>query len=76
MQTFANQPHVASYYAATANDTTRHAPLAGTIDADVCVIGAGLLACPPRSISPSAAIRSPCSKRRESDGRRAATAAS
>ncbi|KVO23978.1 FAD-dependent oxidoreductase [Burkholderia ubonensis] len=42
MQTFVNQPHVASYYAATANDTTRHAPLAGATDADVCVIGAGL----------------------------------
>ena len=42
MQTFANQPHVASYYAASANDTTRHAPLAGATDADVCVIGAGL----------------------------------
>ncbi|RQR57885.1 FAD-binding oxidoreductase [Burkholderia sp. Bp9126] len=42
MQTFANQPHAASYYAATINDTTRHAPLAGAADADVCVIGAGL----------------------------------
>ncbi|MBU9183983.1 FAD-binding oxidoreductase [Burkholderia multivorans] len=42
MQTFANQPHTASYYAATANDVTRHAPLDGATDADVCVIGAGL----------------------------------
>ncbi|RQS64192.1 FAD-binding oxidoreductase [Burkholderia sp. Bp8963] len=42
MQTFANQPHAASYYAATVNDTTRHPPLAGATDADVCVIGAGL----------------------------------
>ena len=42
MLTFANQPHAASYYAATANDATRHPPLAGTVDADVCVVGAGL----------------------------------
>ncbi|HDR9471130.1 NAD(P)/FAD-dependent oxidoreductase [Burkholderia multivorans] len=42
MQTFANQAHTASYYAATANDVTRHAPLDGATDADVCVIGAGL----------------------------------
>lgn len=39
---FSNQPHVASYSAATANDTTRHPPLDSTITADVCVIGAGL----------------------------------
>ncbi|QBI38971.1 NAD(P)/FAD-dependent oxidoreductase [Burkholderia pseudomallei] len=42
MLEFINQPHAASYYAATVNDTTRHPPLEGTIDADVCVIGAGL----------------------------------
>jgi gamma-glutamylputrescine oxidase len=42
MLKFANQPHAPSYYAATANDTTRHPVLEGTIDADVCVIGAGL----------------------------------
>ncbi|KJR92186.1 FAD-binding oxidoreductase [Burkholderia pseudomallei] len=42
MLKFINQPHAASYYAATVNDTTRHPPLEGTIDADVCVIGAGL----------------------------------
>ncbi len=42
MLKLSNQPHVPSYYAATANDTTRHAPLEGTIRADVCVIGAGL----------------------------------
>ncbi|KGV18700.1 FAD-dependent oxidoreductase [Burkholderia pseudomallei] len=42
MLKFFNQPHAASYYAATVNDTTRHPPLEGTIDADVCVIGAGL----------------------------------
>ncbi|WP_063534532.1 FAD-binding oxidoreductase [Burkholderia sp. MSMB1589WGS] len=42
MLEFINQPHAASYYAATVNDTTRHPPLEGTIDAEVCVIGAGL----------------------------------
>ncbi|MGF6755764.1 NAD(P)/FAD-dependent oxidoreductase [Paraburkholderia sp. GAS42] len=42
MPSFSNQPHAASYYAATANDTTRHAPLDGAIIVDVCVIGAGL----------------------------------
>ncbi|ARL07001.1 FAD-dependent oxidoreductase [Burkholderia pseudomallei] len=42
MLEFINQPHAASYYAATVNDTTRHPPLEGTIDADICVIGAGL----------------------------------
>ncbi|KVO43237.1 NAD(P)/FAD-dependent oxidoreductase [Burkholderia ubonensis] len=42
MQNFANQPHAASYYAATANDATHHPPLAGAVDADVCVVGAGL----------------------------------
>ncbi|MBO7867191.1 FAD-binding oxidoreductase [Burkholderia pseudomallei] len=42
MLKFINQPHAASYYAATVNDTTRHPPLEGTINADVCVIGAGL----------------------------------
>lgn len=35
------QPHTGSYYAATANDVTDFAPLAGTVSADVCVIGAG-----------------------------------
>ncbi|HEY1996954.1 FAD-binding oxidoreductase [Paraburkholderia sp.] len=42
MLRFANQPHAASYYAATVNDTTRHAPLENTLQVDVCVIGAGL----------------------------------
>jgi gamma-glutamylputrescine oxidase len=42
MLRFSNQPHAASYYAATLNDTTRHAPLNGTLKVDVCVIGAGL----------------------------------
>ena len=42
MLRFANQPHTASYYAATLNDTTRHAALDGPLKVDVCVIGAGL----------------------------------
>ncbi|GLU32706.1 FAD-binding oxidoreductase [Trinickia caryophylli] len=42
MQRFSNQPHAPSYYAATVNDSTRHPPLEGALDADVCVIGAGL----------------------------------
>ncbi|MBN3812158.1 FAD-binding oxidoreductase [Paraburkholderia sp. Ac-20347] len=42
MLKFANQPHAPSWYAATANDATRHPSLQGTLDADVCVIGAGL----------------------------------
>lgn len=33
--------HVKSFYAATANDDTRHPELLGDIQADVCVIGAG-----------------------------------
>ena len=35
------QQYPASYYAATANDHREHAPLRGTVSADVCVIGAG-----------------------------------
>ena len=35
------QPHTGSYYAASVNDKTDFAPLAGSVDADVCVIGAG-----------------------------------
>lgn len=42
MLRFANQPHAASYYAATVNDTTRHPALDESLAADVCVIGAGL----------------------------------
>ncbi|WP_153101967.1 NAD(P)/FAD-dependent oxidoreductase [Paraburkholderia hayleyella] len=42
MLPFSNQPHAASYYAATANDSTRHAPLDQAISVDICVIGAGL----------------------------------
>ncbi|WP_343656735.1 FAD-binding oxidoreductase [Paraburkholderia caribensis] len=37
-----SQPHVASWYAATTNDHTRHPRLDETITVDVCVIGAGL----------------------------------
>jgi glycine/D-amino acid oxidase-like deaminating enzyme len=36
-----SQPHISSYYAATANTRTDFAPLRGTKQADVCVIGAG-----------------------------------
>ncbi|WP_063553351.1 NAD(P)/FAD-dependent oxidoreductase [Burkholderia territorii] len=42
MLKFVGQSHAVSYYAATVNDTTRHPLLEGTVDADVCVIGAGL----------------------------------
>ena len=37
-----NEPHIASYYTATANDQTRHPSLEGSEDCDVCIIGAGL----------------------------------
>lgn len=33
--------HINSYYAATANDDTRYPSLAGTVTADVCVVGGG-----------------------------------
>ncbi|MCI0150595.1 FAD-binding oxidoreductase [Paraburkholderia sediminicola] len=42
MLKFAYQPHIPSYYAATANDSARRPPLLGAISADVCVIGGGL----------------------------------
>ena len=42
MLPFVKQDHAPSYYAATANDPTRHPPLEGALDVDVCVIGAGL----------------------------------
>ena len=35
------QPHTSSYYAASANQHSDHAPLKGDVRADVCVIGAG-----------------------------------
>jgi len=35
------QDHTGSYYAATVNEVTDYAPLRGTQNADVCVIGAG-----------------------------------
>jgi glycine/D-amino acid oxidase-like deaminating enzyme len=35
------QEHTGSYYAATANETTNFAPLAGDQAADICVIGGG-----------------------------------
>ncbi len=34
-------PHAPSYYAATLNDATRYAPLEGTVQTDVCVVGGG-----------------------------------
>ncbi|WP_019646660.1 NAD(P)/FAD-dependent oxidoreductase [Novispirillum itersonii] len=34
-------PHVQSYYAATANPSPQRPALTGTVDADVCVVGAG-----------------------------------
>jgi len=37
----ARSEHVQSYYAATVNEKTDYAPLAGSVNADVCVIGAG-----------------------------------
>lgn len=37
----AGEPHTASYYAATRNDDSTYAPIAGDSDADVCVIGGG-----------------------------------
>ncbi|RDS97813.1 FAD-binding protein, partial [Burkholderia contaminans] len=42
MLKFENQQHVQSYYAATANNRTRHPSLDGAVTADVCVIGGGL----------------------------------
>lgn len=35
------EPHINSYYAATANDDARYPRLQGTVRADVCVIGGG-----------------------------------
>ena len=35
------EPHVKSYYAATANDRTRYTPLEGIVSADICVVGGG-----------------------------------
>ena len=37
--------HVASYYAATAHPAPLRPPLAGTIRADVCVVGGGIAGC-------------------------------
>ena len=37
-----NQEHPASYYAATANDRTRHAVLDEALTTDVCIVGGGL----------------------------------
>ena len=37
--------HVASYYAATAHPSPDRPPLAGNVDADVCVVGGGIAGC-------------------------------
>ena len=39
------QPHTASYYAASANPSPTRDALTESIDADVCVIGAGITGC-------------------------------
>ena len=38
-------PHTSSYYAASANPAAQRTVLAGDIEADVCVIGAGITGC-------------------------------
>jgi gamma-glutamylputrescine oxidase len=40
-QSETNPGHVASYYAATANDRAARPALAGELEADICIIGAG-----------------------------------
>ena len=35
------EEHINSYYAATANNSTRYPALRGTVQADVCVVGGG-----------------------------------
>ncbi len=35
------EPHVESYYAATANPAPERPPLAGAVDCDVCIVGGG-----------------------------------
>src|SRR5690242_6378643 len=37
--------HVASYYAASAQPWPEHPALEGTVDCDVCVVGAGIAGC-------------------------------
>ena len=37
--------HIRSYYAASATPSTLHAPLAGDVQADVCVVGGGIAGC-------------------------------
>ncbi len=39
------QPHISSYYAATALSAPPRPALAGTVDCDVCVVGAGIAGC-------------------------------
>jgi gamma-glutamylputrescine oxidase len=37
--------HIHSYYSATAHAATAHPPLGGSVDCDVCVVGAGIAGC-------------------------------
>jgi gamma-glutamylputrescine oxidase len=39
------QPHASSYYAASAHPAAVRPALAGTVDCDVCVVGAGIAGC-------------------------------
>jgi gamma-glutamylputrescine oxidase len=39
------EPHIDSYYAASANPASTYPSLAGAIDVDVCVIGGGIAGC-------------------------------
>ncbi len=38
-------PHAASYYAASAQAVPERAPLAGSVECDICVVGAGIAGC-------------------------------
>jgi len=39
------QPHITSYYAASANPAPIRAPLAGDVECDICVVGGGIAGC-------------------------------
>src|SRR5688572_15290307 len=39
------EPHIDSYYAASANSASTYPALAGTIEVDVCVVGGGIAGC-------------------------------
>jgi gamma-glutamylputrescine oxidase len=38
-------PHIDSYYAASAHPAPDHPPLAGDVEADVCIVGGGIAGC-------------------------------